>query len=467
MHTTAAFALTCLLNVSLIVLVTGDVAFVSSTSKRRIPMISKEGGLNHREHGAFVNIGFFPTPSSTCTGSFYISMAAGQFDGIDNDKNYENEPMSYNLAKRKQNYSSQGITGNNIRERPGRDFGPLGHDYLPAVDAGPISPLVLGNLTEGQIHYLIARRLQCKIARNYSEADQILTGLVTAGVYLQDKRKEWRADGQMSFGRKSISYVRRGGQEQLSEDDIVTVASMVESRAQAKRKKEFHLSDQLGEALKAKYGVKVNDKRREWSINTINNSDDDNNSVDVYVPSPIAPKDDPTHLMEEESKTFIQKRLTDRVVARKSKDYAMADMIRDELKDDYSVVIDDRTKEWKVVTSEEDAFVSEAQASQRSAFVRENETRVLEEELETIVGDSPVEEDEEGGLDDSSTTTILSVEDETVLAPKEKYALDESSHLSTLTIVVLKEKLRKAGLPVSARTKIELIERLMNHKSSS
>ena len=429
MHTiTAAFTLTCLLHLLPILIVTGDAAFVSSTNTRRITKISnKAGGLNG--------------------------------------------------------------------ERPdGRDFGPLGHDYLPAVDAGPISPLVLGKLTEGQIHYLIAKRLKCKSARNYSEADQILSWLVAAGVYLQDKRKEWRADGQMSFGRKQIYYIRRGGQGKLSEDDLATVASMVENRAFAKRKEDFKLSDQLGDALKAQYGVKVNDKRREWSINTIihiNSDDDDNddNNVDVYVPSPIAPKDDPTHLMEEKSKAFIQKRLTDREVARKSKDYTKADMIRDELKDNYSIVIDDRTKEWKVVTSEDDAFASEAQASQRSAFVN-SEFEVkneFEESLETFFGDSPVKEEErvsstttiapvedesvlapkeKEGEPVSSTTTIASVEDESVLAPKEKYELDESSHLSTLTVAVLKEKLRKAGLPVSAKNKAELIERLVNQSSS-
>jgi hypothetical protein len=440
MHTiTAAFTLTCLLNSPRILIVTGDAAFVSPTSIRRIPKILKAGGLNHRDHGAFVNIGFSPTSSSTCTGSFYMNTGGGQFDGIGNGKK-------------------------DIRERPGRDFGPLGHDYLPAVDAGPISPLVLGKLTEEQIHYLIARRLKCQSSRNYSEADQILSGLVAAGVFLHDKRKEWRADGQMSFGIKKISYLRRGGQGKLSEDDLATVASMVESRAQAKRNKDFHLSDELGDALKTEYGVKVNDKRREWSINTesntINNPDDD-----AYVPSPIAPKDDPTHLMEEESKAYIQKRLTDREVARKSKDYAMADIIRDELKDDYSVVIDDRTKEWKIVTSEDDSFASEAQVSQRSAFVRKKESSSLEEDLETIFGDSPVEEDEEGEPD-SSTPTIASVEDESVLATKEKDALDKSSHLSALTVVVLKEKLREVGLPVSGKNKAELIERLMNQASS-
>jgi hypothetical protein len=410
MHTTAAFTLTCLLN---IIIVSGDAAFVSSTSIRRIPMA----------------------------------------DG----KSFEKEFMAYSLAKRNLYSSSQGNTDTDttIRVRPKRDYGPLGHDYLPAADTGPISPLV--KLTEEQIHSLIARRLQCKMAQNYSEADQILSGLVAAGVYLQDKRKEWRADGKLSFGTKKIQYVRRGGPGQLSEDDLATVASMVERRARAKRNEEFHLSDKLSDALKVEYGVKVNDKRREWSINTVlHNSEDD--TVDVYVPSPIAPKDDPTHWIKEESKAFIQARLTDRVVARKNKDYAMADAIRDELKNDYSVVIDDRTKEWKVVTSEKDAFASEAQVSQRSAFVRKNESSGLEAAFGTLFGDSAVEKDEEP---DSSTPTIASVEDESVLAPKEKDALDEASHLSTLTVVVLKEKLRKAGLPVSGR-KAELIERLLN-----
>jgi hypothetical protein len=427
MHTTAAaFTLTCLLNFPLFLLVTGDAAFVSSTITRRIPI------RDHDHGGAFVNI------DKNCN---------------TNNENGMLAHYNYNLpllgATRKHN------SDNTIKERPGTEYGPLGHDYLPAPDAGPISPLVLRKLTEGQIHYLIARRLHCKILRNFSEADAILSGLVSAGVYLQDKRKEWRADGLMSFGTNKMVHVRRGGQGQLSEEDLATVASMVESRARAKRNEDFHLSDQLGDALKAKYGVKVNDKRREWSVNTINNSEDDT----VYVPSPIALKDDPTHLMDEESKAFIQKRLTDRVVARTSKDYAMADMIRDELKDDYSVMIDDRTKEWKVVTSEEGAFASEAQASQRSAFVREKAISVFEEALETFFGDSPDEENEEGRTD-SSTTAIASVEDESLLPPKEKDALDDSSHLSTLTIVVLKEKLRKAGLPVSGKNKAELIERL-------
>jgi hypothetical protein len=72
-----------------------------------------------------------------------------------------------------------------------------------------------------------------------------------------------------------------------------------------------------------------------------------------------------------------------------------------------------------------------------------------------------------------SFTPIASIEDEdedededesVLIAPNDKDALhEESSDLSTLTVVVLKEKLRKAGLPVSGR-KAELVERLINER---
>jgi adenylylsulfate kinase-like enzyme len=479
LHTAAAFTYwTSLLNLRTIPVVTGtgtrDAAFVSSTisSERRRISITNDG-------------------STISTGSSFHIMAAA-YEEEDGSSLFVTNGETNNIEQEQQRDTDG---DNTLAAKQSRTYGPLGHGYLPAADAGPISAFTLSKLTEEQIHYLIARRLQCKKARKYSEADHILSGLVAAGVYLQDKRKEWRADGPSFFGRADISYVRRGGPGPLSEDDLTTVASLVERRAQAKRRKEFHLSDQMGDTLKAKYGVKVNDKKREWSINTHTNTIHHSSGVAVdvaYVPSPIAPKDDPTHTMEEESKAFIQKRLTDRVEARKSKDYAMADSIRDELKEDYSVEIDDRTKEWKVVTnSEEDDFASEAQASQRSAFVskdsqrstfviRDKEKRGLNEELDSIFGaDSPVEEDEEREPRSSTTTrttpTFASSDEaavpvqQVVVTPgsKERDAMDESSmHLSTLTVVVLKEKLRRAGLPVSGRNKNELIERLLKNSSS-
>lgn len=344
----------------------------------------------------------------------------------------------------------------------------VGHDLLPAADAGPISSV----LTEGQIHYLIERRIHCKKIRNYSQADAILDGLNRGGVYVHDKRKEWRADGSNHFGRTSkrhAPYVRRGGCYQLTEDDLITVSAMIEKRAQAKLKREYHISDGLKDTLRSKYNVKLNDKKREWSVvikdhggNSDSNTSD-GNGFHMYVPSPLAPPDHPTHTMNDDSKALIQKRLTDREVARKLKDYRTADLIRDEMMDDYSIVIDDLTREWKVVTSDDDSdeFVREAQDSQRSAFVREHQSsKVADKDMgedfqATSFGDDNVDIhiSEDFPLIEDDAAVVAS-------AVPEVSKEEEESNLANLTMSVLKEKLRKAGLPVSGR-KAELIDRLM------
>lgn len=340
----------------------------------------------------------------------------------------------------------------------GRSSGTRNKYQLPS-DAGPIASTC--KLTEEQIHFLIAKRSECKSARNFAEADRILDGLVKAGVFLHDNRKEWRADGNNHFGRtndhRHREYVRRGGDHGLSEDTITEIAGVVELRAQAKRKKDFLSSDELSKKLKTKYGVHMNDKQREWSLSFVN-SEEEEGLTSVYVPSPIAPLDGPTHTMDEESKALIQKRLTDRLVARRSRDYALADFIRDKLQEEYSVVIDDRTREWKIATGEEDdSFVKEAQASQRSAFVRENKsvdpiedgssTSEVDAAFSEIFDDIPMEDDK----------PTFVVEEAAPAAPLEQ---ETESQLMTLTIPVLKEKLRDAGLPVSGK-KAELVERLL------
>ena len=79
--------------------------------------------------------------------------------------------------------------------RPPKDFGPTGHDYRMSPDAGPIAV----NLSESEINAMIAARLRAKISHNFVKADEIQVQLTDVGVYVNDARKEWRADGVM-FG---------------------------------------------------------------------------------------------------------------------------------------------------------------------------------------------------------------------------------------------------------------------------
>ena len=243
------------------------------------------------------------------------------------------------------------------------------HGYSPEPDAGPVAPEC--RFTESQIHTLLLKRRQCQRLRMYKEADLILSGLNKGGVYVHDKRREWRADGPNHFGR-AARYVMRGGTGGLSEEDVAAASGLVEDRSAAKRRREYHRSDEIGDVLKSRYGVRVNDRNREWSVAGTDGDGAAGDDGAAYVPSPLAPPDHPTHTMDEDTKAKIARLLADRVACRREKDYKSADRIRDELRDRHSVVADDRTREWKVVVGdvEEDEFAREARLSQRSAFAR-------------------------------------------------------------------------------------------------
>lgn len=70
-------------------------------------------------------------------------------------------------------------------------FGPLGHDYKLSPNAGPN----ISQLSDAEIHVLLRDRLLAKISRDFMEADCIRDDLYSAGVFVDDNLREWRADG--------------------------------------------------------------------------------------------------------------------------------------------------------------------------------------------------------------------------------------------------------------------------------
>jgi hypothetical protein len=230
-------------------------------------------------------------------------------------------------------------------------------------------------------------------------------------VYLHDKRKEWRADGKNHFGQLSAYVCRGSTYGLLSDADILAVETLVVDRSYAKKRGDFHIADELGDILRTKYRVKVDDKNREWSVENIPIQDGQNGSRmmgigEDYVPSPLCKLDEPTHTMDEETKMLIAQRLAERAVYRKKRDYVMADKILDELMVQYSVIVDDRTKEWKVIIGddfEDDRFVNGALLSQRSAYVRSGKKEAIEN-VNKMMTSTP-------GNDENSTTSAKS-EDE-------------------------------------------------------
>lgn len=313
-------------------------------------------------------------------------------------------------------------------------------------------------------------------------------------MYCHDQRREFRADGINSFGAVAPLAYQQRGWTPAKNANVEVIARWVMERSRAKKQRQFSKADALEERLLQDHQVQVDDARQEWSFVLPTLSDD----TSYYVPSPLGIDDDDDDGLDEATHLIIQQQLHDRCVARHSKQYAQADVIRDALLQQYSVVIDDRTREYKVVTGTtnkegEDAFVAQAQASQRSAFARtqkqkqrqeeslsqdaptrcedddedddDESDRLLDQEIRSIVQQERQEEEEE--IQSSSSRKVMVEDANNIKDDKDDVAQDEEVELlSTLTVVALKEKLREAGLPLGGR-KAELIKRLLLQSSIS
>ncbi|CAB9525689.1 expressed unknown protein [Seminavis robusta] len=256
--------------------------------------------------------------------------------------------------------------------RPERNFGPNGHDYSYSPDAGPVdSPL-----PEPSIHDLISRRLQCKLNRNFREADDLQDELASQGVFVHDGIKEWRADGQpFPSGERQRGFDGRGantpyelspytlpliepaaaaemGTEaaQLAEDSLRTqIQQLIDDRLAAKQDRVFNIADAIRDDLQRDYNVFIDDRKRQWSVGGNFKAPPQPYSMSPYslpLASIIGDAADDKALTELQQK--IQSMVDERLEAKLRRDFTTADGIRDELSADYNVAIDDRENMWSI-----------------------------------------------------------------------------------------------------------------------
>ena len=189
--------------------------------------------------------------------------------------------------------------------------------------------------------------------------------------------------------------------------------------------------------LASEHDVNVDDKRGEWAL-----------LGEEYLLDPdgtsFAPDDNVT--------AAVGRKLGKRITARKERDFDKADNIREDLRRDYMVEIDDRTKEWKVVSPEGGRWADDEDASATDNVVIRQEW-----EDDSATGDVA---SEQGPDDDGGDVRVVA--DRGVDAAEEMTGDEnplDAAELSKMTVPKLKEMLWEAGLPVSGR-KRELIERL-------
>ncbi len=277
----------------------------------------------------------------------------------------------------------------------------------------------------------IEERVQAKQDRDFDTADRIREELEQEfGVYINDKQRLWSAGGGFEDGPKKSGYTRRGGGN-LTQEQVDSISAMLTKRFQAKKDRHFRTADEIRDHLRTTYNVAIDDKNREWHVDT-----------DEYIPVG-------KHGFSTEELDAITELLQERYACKAAKEYERADEIRDELRDEYNVEVDDRTKEWRCLPTgdasfEERVFAKEAESSQASAFKRTQVDRDLEDEMDAVFNEDNQVEAGSFSISESSSE-------------------DTEESLSSLTVVELKDKLREAGLPVTGK-KSELVERLLSAK---
>ena len=317
-------------------------------------------------------------------------------------------------------------------------------------------------VTEEEVQAGVDARARARTNRQYDEADAMRAEILQEfDVVIHDFIKMWSVGGD--FGSDDPvkaraealkRYTRRGGGN-LSEDDVVLIQDMITKRFEAKRVRNFNEADKIRSHLYTTYNINVNDKSREWRVLS-----------DDYVQTKA---ERGARELTVEEVSIIESRIMKRATLKKSKSYEEADAIRDELEHTYSVLVDDKTKEWKVVSSGGNSkFAAEAARSQSSSYKQKKIEKDVDEDFDSIF--NRVKDD----VAVADATVVADVADVADVAPEEEEEKTSSpSHLvsasepapsrdelTTLTVPSLKEKLREAGKPVSGK-KAELIDRLL------
>ena len=131
------------------------------------------------------------------------------------------------------------------------DFGPMGHDYTRADDCAA----ELDDEALAAINGLIAERLQYKLSRRYEDADACKDKLAGQfAVFVNDKLKGWRADGQ-AF--PTHARIPGDGDEAAVDLDLDEVRRLLAARSVARKDGEFELADEIVAELRDKHSVTV------------------------------------------------------------------------------------------------------------------------------------------------------------------------------------------------------------------
>jgi len=288
---------------------------------------------------------------------------------------------------------------------------------------------LLDGVTQNNVQDRVDARMRARTNHNYQESDALRDELLEEfDVVINDKLKMWSVGGDFglddpvkALAQKRGYYTRRGGGN-LSEGDVVLIQDMLRERFEAKRHRNFDVADEIRSHLYEQYNVNVDDDTSEWRVLS-----------DDYIQTKA---ERGAKELDVDDASVVDSQLQKRIILKKNKNYEEADAIRDNLQDGYSILIDDKKKEWKVVS--------------KSKFPYKKKR---------IVAKDQVEHDPWFDSDNDDTTTVV-IDTDTQIQNTSSPTVMSKNELLSLTVPSLKDKLREVGKPVSGK-KADLIDRLL------
>ena len=227
-------------------------------------------------------------------------------------------------------------------DRPVRDFGPRGHDYEREggeAEAGGEPALSEEQVT--LIDELIARRLAARLTRQFDVADTTKAELGRLGVYMDDKRRTWRFDPPKDYGPLGHDYERaEEDSTPFDEGQLETINDLLRRRMEAKMTKRFDVADECLEELKDTFNIFVNDKLRGWRADGLAFPTHQRVEGDG---------DDVEELVANLDEARVMEILAARSLAKKEGEYDEADSLVKELRETYSVALEDKMGTWRLV----------------------------------------------------------------------------------------------------------------------
>jgi cysteinyl-tRNA synthetase len=224
------------------------------------------------------------------------------------------------------------------------------------------------HLELNEIHALIAKRLEFKLMKNFSKADDIRKQLHNNGVRVHDKLKQWRADGGIFEDVEQLvknEYYELNSYSEKFQDDVTIdkVKQLVLLRDRARSEKNFIEADRLRKILWEEFDVAVEDSSKTFSKGGNFGPDamfrwTDNGPVSpkivdrkinprdwrivggMYIRSPLS------ETMNETDEEDVMNLIHDRLEAKRVMDFEVADFIRDHLYSKYNVSVDDNLRQW-------------------------------------------------------------------------------------------------------------------------